>query len=540
MTKKLKIVLAQLNFTVGDFEANMKKHIEAAIKARDELSADLIVFPELSLTAYPPEDLLLRRKFIDESDRALAKLIDSIKGIYCVVGHPLRKNKKLYNGCTIFYDGKIINQYAKQILPNYGVFDEHRYFQPGSETCVATIHDIPIGFIICEDLWVKKPAEVCAKNGARLIIVTNASPFEINKHEVRLNILSKRAKENNLPIVYLNCAGAQDELVFDGGSMVVNQSGQLQNGAGFFNETLFQLDVECDENKICINQNEILVPEMNERIYQALIASLKNYVEKNNFKGVLLGLSGGIDSALVLAVAHDALGKDKVKAFMLPSQFTTDMSIEDAHILANNFQIDLGSISIQDLYQQLLSSLQPILKDKQMGVTEENIQARCRAVLLMAISNKEHLLLLNTGNRSELAVGYCTLYGDMAGGFALLKDVPKTLVYELAAYRNKISPVIPERILKRAPSAELAPDQKDSDTLPPYSILDVILENYLNLNKSVEEIVQQGFDETIVKKVIEWVRRNEYKRKQSPIGPHIEHKSFGKDWRYPITNHFKA
>jgi NAD+ synthase (glutamine-hydrolysing) len=540
MSKSLRVVLAQLNLMVGDIQGNTKKHIQAALTARDELKADVIVFPELSITGYPPEDLLLREAFINEADQALATFVSTLQGIHCVVGHPYATPQGLFNACSLIYNGSILGRYAKQQLPNHGVFDEYRYFVPGHGPCIIPIHGIPVGLVICEDLWQAEATFQAAKGGARLILSPNASPFEIDKHAKRCDILSTRAKENHLPIVYVNTIGGQDELVFDGGSMVVDEEGKLCQHAGFFNETLLPIDIDMTSAHAKIASSPVMLPSQQEKIYQALVLSVRDYIEKNRFPGVLLGVSGGIDSALTLTLAVDALGKDRVHAIMMPSRFTADISVIDTKQLTEALGVKTETISIEPAYEAFLTSLKNSFAGKKADVTEENIQARCRAMILMALSNKYGNVVLTTGNRSEMAVGYCTLYGDMAGGFAVLKDVPKTLVYELAHYRNQISAVIPERIIDRPPSAELAPDQKDEDSLPPYSLLDNMLDLYLNQGLSTPEIVAQGFDKETVEKVIQLIHRNEYKRKQAAIGPRINHKSFGRGWRYPVTNGFKG
>jgi NAD+ synthase (glutamine-hydrolysing) len=543
MSKKLRIVMAQLNLKVGDITGNLQKHLDAAITARDKLSADVIVFPELSLTGYPAEDLLLRKYFVAQANAALSKLRSEIKDIYCLVGHPYTDEQHLFNSCSLIYNGKTIGRYSKQRLPNYGVFDECRYFTPGEKSCVLPIRDIPTGIVICEDLWKLGPTREAAAQGAKLILSPNASPFEIDKHEQRLSVLSKRAQHDNLPIIYVNQVGGQDELVFDGGSLAVNAHGNISQFAGFFKESLLPVDIKVN-SLVKIPPANFTIPSgekaKEERIYQALVLSVRDYIEKNNFPGVIVGVSGGIDSALTLAIAVDALGKERVHAVMMPSRYTAEISLQDANELINNLGVSSENISIETIYQSTVESLKASFKDKKPDLTEENIQARCRALILMALSNKFGNLVLTTGNRSEIAVGYCTLYGDMAGGFAVLKDVPKTLVYQLAAYRNQLSQVIPQSSIERAPTAELAFDQKDQDTLPPYPILDKILACYLDQTQSIDEIIAQGFEPELVIKIVNMLRKNEYKRRQAAIGPHIHHKSFCKDWRYPITNGFKG
>ncbi len=539
MTKNLCVVLAQLNLTVGDIKGNLEKHIEAALKARDELKADLIVFPELSLIGYPAEDLLLRPNFIQEVTDSLAILKQKVTGIYCLVGHPHSQGGNLFNACSLIYNGETKGLYFKQHLPNYGVFDERRYFTPGETACVVNIKDIPIGLVICEDLWTEGPALQAKVAGAQIILSPNASPFEADKHERRVLALSKQARDHQVAILYTNQVCGQDELVFDGGSMAIDAQGEVCQLAGFFNQTLFPIHISANKD-ISIEKASIHVPSQLERIYQALVMGVKDYVNKNGFPGVLIGVSGGIDSALTLAIAVDALGKDRVHAVMMPSRYTADISLEDGLALIQNAGVSYETISIEPSYKEFLATLASSFKDKKIDVTEENIQARCRAVILMALSNKFGHLVLTTGNRSELAVGYCTLYGDMAGGYAVLKDIPKTLVYELAQYRNQLNPLIPERTIERPPTAELAPNQKDQDSLPPYPILDKILYAYLNQRSGIEEIIAKGFDKETVVKIVNLIRRNEYKRRQGAIGTHINHTSFGKDWRYPITNGFKG
>jgi NAD+ synthase (glutamine-hydrolysing) len=538
MAQKLRIVLAQLNLQVGDISGNLQKHLQAAVSARDELSADIIVFPELSLTGYPPEDLLLRHDFLQATQTALENFIAQITGIYCLISYPEQTAAGIYNACAFIYNGKIIAQYRKQHLPNYGVFDEQRYFIAGNIPCVVAINNILVGIIICEDAWAPGPIQQAAAQGAQVLLIPNASPFETDKHEQRVAILAKQAQQYHLPIVYVNQVGGQDELIFDGGSMVINAQGNVAQLADFFQETLLPVDISFANNHTSIATKTIKSPSPIEKIYRALVLSVHDYIEKNHFPGVIVGVSGGIDSALTLAIAVDALGKERVQAIMMPSRFTADISLEDAKSLSQQLGIQYDIIAIEPAYTSLLAALAPVFSGKKPDVTEENIQARCRAILLMAISNKTGKLVLTTGNRSELAVGYCTLYGDMAGGFAVLKDVPKTLVYELANYRNQISPVIPQRIITRPPTAELAENQKDEDTLPPYAILDKILAAYLNQGQSAADIIAAGSDPAIVKKVVNLIRQSEYKRRQAAIGPRINSTSFGKDWRYPVTNGF--
>lgn len=539
MAKKLRIVLAQLNPIVGDISGNLAKMISAANSARDELAADLIVFPELFITGYPPEDLLLRKSFINEATNAINEFKDKVKDIYCIVGHPHATAHGLHNSCSLIYNGKILGRYAKQHLPNYGVFDECRYFTPGDSPCVIDVKGIPIGMVICEDIWFPGPVQQAANHGARIIISPNASPFESDKYEHRQLVLAKRVKADNIPIVYVNCVGGQDELVFDGESMVIDHNGKICQYAGFCNEILLPVDFEVSSTVTKIETTTFSLLSEEEKIYEALKLGLRDYIRKNNHTGVIVGASGGIDSALTLAIAADALGSENVTAVLMPSRYTADMSNEDALLLAKNLNIHHEIIPIESVFKSFLETLAPVFAGKKTDVTEENLQARCRGAILMALSNKLGRLVLTTGNRSEMAVGYATLYGDMVGGFSVLKDIPKTLVYRLAQYRNQISPVIPQRTIDRAPTAELAPNQTDQDSLPPYDVLDKIIELYINNEQSIKEIVAQGFDQNTVAKVVNLIKKSEYKRRQAPIGVRINHKAFSRDRRYPITTGYK-
>ncbi len=540
MSKKLRVVLAQINLTVGDIPGNLAKLITSAHTARDKLAADIIVFPELSLTGYPPEDLLLRPAFLEAVHAALDTLKKEVHDIYCVVGYPHATSQGLFNSCAVIHNGTFVGRYAKQYLPNYGVFDECRYFTPGDSPCVIPIKGILVGILICEDLWHSSPIHQAANLGARLILAPNASPFEIDKQEQRHLILAARAKAANLPIVYTNLLGAQDGLIFDGGSMVVNLEGKIEQHAGFFNEILFPVDFEISSTQTSVRHADFTLPSIEQRIYDALVLGVRDYFHKNHFKNALVGVSGGIDSALTLAIAVDALGKDHVSAIFMPSRFTAEESLQDGLTLVNNLQVKHETIPIEPVFSSFLQSLAPSFAEKKFDVTEENIQARCRGIFLMALANKGGKIVLNTSNRSEMAVGYATLYGDMAGGYGVLKDVPKTLVYQLARYRNQIQPVIPENTLRRAPTAELAPDQKDQDSLPPYDVLDKIIELYINQQQSVTDIIAQGFDQLTVVKVINLIYKSEYKRQQAVLGTRINHKAFGRDRRYPITCGFKG
>ncbi len=539
MPKKLKIALAQLNLTVGAIADNLQKLIQTAKAARDGLQADVVVFPELSLTGYPPEDLLFRKAFLQSANDALTIFKDEVQGIYCIVGHPHLTSQGLFNACSVIYNGTILGRYSKQHLPNYGVFDECRYFIPGQTPCIVPIHGIPVGIVICEDIWHSTPAQQAANQGARLIIAPNASPFELDKQEQRHLTLAKRAKSAQLPIVYVNNVGAQDELIFDGGSMVIDHEGKICQHAGFFKEALLGFDIEISSTETHITTAPYTLPSEEQRVYDALVLAVRDYIQKNKFPGVLIGVSGGIDSALTLAIAVDALGKENVLGVMLPSRYTSEESLADGLAVIQQLGVAHQTISIEPAFSSFLTSLEPSFAGTTPDITEENLQSRCRGVILMALSNKTGKLVLTTGNRSEVAVGYATLYGDMAGGFDVLKDVPKMLVYRLATYRNQLSPVIPQNTIDRAPTAELAPNQKDEDSLPPYPILDQILALYLNQEQSIDEIVALGFDPLVVTHVVNLIHRSEYKRRQGPIGPRINHKAFGRDWRYPVTSGFK-
>jgi NAD+ synthase (glutamine-hydrolysing) len=540
MSTTLRVVLAQINLLVGDIEGNTEKIIACSLQARDQLYADLIVFPELSLTSYPPEDLLLRPALYQRINAALQKLQQSIQNISIIIGYPEQSTEGFYyNKTSLIRDGKIVVSYTKQILPNYSVFDEKRYFKPGHQICVTDIKGIPIAITICEDLWFKRPMLEAAQAGAKLMISINASPFDHCKPLSREHTMAKRAKEANIPLIYVNLVGGQDELVFDGGSMVLNAQGDVCCNAGFFKENLLPVDMVFDQTQTApIPQPTLPLPSEEERIYEALVLGVRDYIQKNNFPGALIGLSGGIDSALTLAIAVDAIGHNNVEAVMMPSRYTSEKSLSDAKTMANTLNVKYRTISIETVFQTFLQTLAPEFGDLAEDTTEQNLQSRCRGMILMALSNKLGSIVLATGNKSEMSVGYTTLYGDMAGGFCVLKDVFKTWVYRLANYRNRISPIIPQRIIDRAPTAELKEDQTDQDTLPSYPLLDAILERYIEQDQSPEEIIAAGFAEAIVLQIIRMVDRNEYKRRQAPIGVRITQRAFGRDRRYPVTSGF--
>jgi NAD+ synthase (glutamine-hydrolysing) len=532
--------MAQLNPLVGDIPGNTQRILQAAHSALAAGSADLVVFPELMLTAYPPEDLLLRPSLQPRIEQALAALCAAKLPTALVIGYPERVDGKLYNRLVVIDHGRRIGTYSKQCLPNYQVFDEKRYFEPGTSPLVLAIKGLPVAFTICEDLWFPEPMQQAAQHGAAVVININASPYSRSKLADRLQTMQLRVQETGLPLIYVNQVGGQDELVFDGASMALAADGTVQVQAAQFQEALVPVHVEWSSMQTPIvtailrGQQSPLLREVAET-YAALRLGLLDYVEKNGFKSIVLGLSGGIDSALTLALAVDALGKERVKSVMMPFAYTSTMSIEDAESEARLLGVDYRVIPIAPMYQAFMDGLSTEFAGTQVDLTEQNLQARCRGVILMALSNKQGSLVLTTGNKSEMAVGYSTLYGDMAGGFDVLKDVPKLLVYALAEYRNSIGTVIPQRVIDRPPSAELAPGQVDQDNLPSYSVLDRILELYVDQDQSLHAICAQGFERAVVEKVIRLVDRSEYKRRQAPIGVRISERGFGRDRRYPIT-----
>jgi NAD+ synthase (glutamine-hydrolysing) len=574
--KTIRIALAQMNPTVGDLHGNTGKILGYIKKARKQ-KADLIAFPELAITGYPPEDLVLKPHFIDENKEALKKISLKTNGIAAIVGFVDSSRNSLFNAAAVIADTRIIDVYHKVILPNYGVFDEHRYFRPGSRFPVYVINGVRIGINICEDIWHRKgPALIQSSAGAELIMNINASPYEMGKPSVRENILEERSRENNVIIAYLNAVGGQDELVFDGFSMVYDYKGQLIARAAQFEETMIVLDIDLGglrkyrksslsakaaaagdrpvTKKITIplsispDRNPLSCPqiepmsEKEEEVYRALVLGTSDYVSKNGFSGVVIGLSGGVDSAIVAAIAVDSIGRENVTGVFMPSPFTSRESREDASQLAGNLGIEFIELPITAIMDSYMTALAAQFRGKENDTTEENLQARIRGNLLMAFSNKFGWLVLTTGNKSEMSVGYATLYGDMAGGFAVIKDVPKTLVYELCRWRNAKSnrALIPERILNKEPSAELRPDQKDTDSLPPYEQLDPVLKAYIEDELSFSEILRLGCKADQTKQVIRMVDRSEYKRRQSPPGIKITARAFGRDWRFPITNRYRS
>ena len=533
----LNIALAQVNLFVGDIQANTEKIIRTACYARDQLNADAVVFPELSVTAYPPEDLLLRADFIAAANQAVMEIASKTTAIVVILGFPEAEGNKLFNSAAVLRNGDIETIYRKNILPNYGVFDEQRYFTAGKEACVFELKGVSVGLSICEDIWESGVVENARQAGAEILFNLNASPFHAAKIHEREDVVRQRVKATSMPVVYVNQVGGQDELVFDGASFVMNKQGEIVFRAKEFDEQVSVIGfngIEPEKKAISAHYNVISSE------YNALVLGIRDYVNKNGFKGALLGLSGGIDSALVLALAVDALGSDQVEAVLMPSRYTQDMSNKDAILEAKALGVQYHIIPIEPAVSAFNDMLADIFSGTEKDTTEENIQARSRGVILMAISNKQGKLLLTTGNKSEMSVGYATLYGDMAGGFAPIKDVPKLLVYNLAKYRNTISEVIPERVLTRPPSAELAPDQKDEDSLPAYDVLDPILERYVEQDQSAQEIIAAGYRLEDVQRAIGLVDRNEYKRRQSPPGIRITPRAFGRDRRYPITSGYRG
>ena len=556
----MKIAIAQINATVGDLTGNVSRIVEFAARAQGA-GATLMVTPELALCGYPPEDLLLREDFLAACDQALQDLAARAGNVTLVVGHPRVSDGKRYNSAAVIRDGRIVGVYDKQRLPNYTVFDEERYFEPGGKPCVFGIDGVSFGVNICEDTWgAQGPVtararggervgiNICADSwsatapraareaGANVLLVLNASPYHMDKQRVRHDIMRERVAETGLALVYANLVGGQDELVFDGGSFVLNREGVLTHQLPLFREDLGLVTLTDGDPQPGV----ITAPlAQDAEVYGALVTGVRDYINKNGFPGAIIGISGGIDSALTLAVAVDALGATRVRAVMMPSQYTAGMSVEDALAEARALNVRYTEIPIKPIFDAFLKSLSGEFKGLAADATEENLQSRIRGTLLMALSNKTGALVLTTGNKSEMGTGYATLYGDMAGGFAVLKDINKQLVYRLAHYRNGISPVIPRRVIERAPSAELRPDQTDQDSLPPYPVLDAIMEAYVEGDASPREIVAHGFAAADVERVVRLVRGSEYKRRQSPVGVRITPRGFGKDWRFPITNKFR-
>ena len=530
----MKIAIAQLNPIVGDLAGNLELVLAAARNAQ-AAGADILLTPELVLTGYPPEDLLLRPAFLAECRKMIGRLIDEVDDITLIVGHPHGNGDECFNAATVIRDGNVLGRYEKLLLPNDAVFDEVRYFTPGITPLVFEQNGVKIGLAICEDIWDIEPAAAAADEGAELLLALNASPYQKCKQSTRRDVTHARVEENSIPLVYCNMVGGQDELVFDGQSFALDKTGALVAQLPAFESALGF--VEYQNGNL---QTGSITPDLEEEasIYQALVTGVRDYIGKNRFPGILLGLSGGIDSALTLAIACDALGADKVHAVMMPSRYTADISVTDSRAMIDLLGCQYSEIEIWPIYEAFMSGLAPHFAGHAEDASEENLQSRIRGTLLMGLSNKSGKLVLTTGNKSEMTTGYATLYGDMAGGFAVLKDVAKTMVYRLARWRNTQGEVIPERIITRPPSAELRPDQKDQDSLPPYEILDAILQAYVEENLSRADIVKLGYAQADVDRVVHLLRINEYKRRQAPIGPRVTHRAFGKDWRMPVTNRF--
>jgi len=555
--ENLRVALAQINCLVGDLQGNFDK-IRANIETAQKSGADIVVFPELAVTGYPPEDLLLKPKFISDNLEYLKKLVKLVKDIVVIAGFVDKRSSHLYNSLAVIYSGKIIGVYHKMRLPNYGVFDEERYFEAGENPLVYKFGQSLFGLSVCEDVWHEDgPIKLQAAKGAKLIFNSNASPYYAGKINEREAVVKKQARLNKAVIVYVNLVGGQDELVFDGQSIVVDNKGKVIKRAAAFKEDLLIVDLAVpfskaraskdtitvannitSKNKFALAEKEIKLLEPLAEVYQALTLGLKDYINKNGFQKVVIGLSGGIDSALVAVLAADAIGSKNVIGVFMPSRYSSNESEVDARALAQNLGLKFITISIEKMYEAYLAELAAHFSGAGANIAEENLQARIRGNLLMALSNKFGWLVLTTGNKSEMSTGYATLYGDMAGGFAVIKDVPKTLVYKLAAYRNSLGAVIPDRVFTKEPTAELKPDQKDSDTLPVYEKLDPILKAYIEEDKDLGRIVSLGFDPEVVSRVLRMVDKSEYKRRQSPPGIKITPKSFGKDRRMPVTNKY--
>jgi len=539
-TNTLKVALAQMNLLVGDVRGNLERVIAEARRARDEVGAQIVLFPELTLSGYPPEDLLFHRGLRLQIEQALIELHSAVPQIGVMVGFPEYADGAIYNCAALIHGGRELARHRKACLPNYRVFDEKRYFTPGTQATVVDFLGFRLGLLICEDVWESAPVAAAAKLGAQALMIINASPYEIHKQREREQVLADRIREVGVPAAYVNLLGGQDELVFDGNSFAMDAQARVTMRADAFQEGLYCVEFARRGANLVPLAGSI-APEFSDEqsIYHALVVGVRDYVTKHGFPGVVMGLSGGVDSALTLAIAVDALGPARVHAVMMPSRYTSQMSLDDASGQASTLGVSLSSISIEDMFEVTLKALQGEFAGRKPDATEENIQARCRGVLLMGISNKTGRMLLTTGNKSEMAVGYATLYGDMAGGFAPIKDCSKMLVYRLARYRNSVSPAIPQRVIEREPTAELRHEQKDTDSLPAYEVLDPILEAFIEDDLSVDEICERGFDRTVVARVLDMVKRAEYKRRQAPPGVRVSRRAFGRDWRYPITNGYR-
>ncbi|WP_050416696.1 NAD+ synthase [Azoarcus sp. CIB] len=533
--QSLSIAVAQLNCTVGDLKANADRIIRALDQART-LGADLVLTPELALSGYPPEDLLLRPDFYRACACEVARIAEHTQGITLVLGHPEARQAKRYNAASVIRDGRILTTYHKHRLPNYEVFDEERYFDHGRAACVFELKGVKLGVNICADLWESGPAELARAEGAQVLLGLNASPYHMNKLQRRYEVLRERVGGTGLPVVYCNMVGGQDELVFDGASFALNADGSLAWQASAFDE---RLDIVRLHDGRWADGEQIAARPIEAEVYEALKIGVRDYLGKNGFPGALIGLSGGIDSALTLCIAVDALGAEKVRAVMMQSPYTAQMSLDDSRELVANLGVRYDEIPIEPAMSTFAGMLADQFRGLPADTTEENLQSRIRGMILMALSNKTGAIVLTTGNKSEMATGYATLYGDMAGGFAVLKDLYKTFVFRLARWRNTVGPVIPENIITRPPSAELKPDQKDQDSLPPYEVLDAIIEAYMERDESPRDIIAAGYPEAEVRRTVAMLKRNEYKRRQAPVGIRVTKRGFGRDWRYPITSRYQ-
>ncbi|MBV8209371.1 MAG: NAD+ synthase [Burkholderiaceae bacterium] len=538
---RVRVAVAQLNLTVGDLDGNVRKIADCAGRAA-HAGADVLVTTELALAGYPPEDLLLRRSFYEACDAALQRLAEelaALRDLHVLIGHPLAREGQRFNAASLLRQGVVVGTYCKHDLPNYDVFDEQRYFTPDNRPFVFEVRGTRFGVNICEDTWYSYAPECARAAGAQVLLVPNGSPFHLAKQLTRFEMMRRHVSRHGMAVVYANQIGGQDELVFDGASFVLDAQGKLAASAAQFEEDLLLVDFDHGVPDMLPSPQQL---PQEAQVYNALTLGVRDYVCKNGFPGGIIGLSGGVDSALTLAVACDALGPRRVRAVMMPSRFTAEMSRVDAQQLAHNLNVPYEEIPIGPMFDAAQATLAAPLQGAAWDTTEENIQARLRGLLLMALSNKTGSIVLTTGNKSEMAVGYCTLYGDMAGGFAVIKDLLKTLVYSVARYRNSLSPmmpVIPTRILTRAPSAELRPDQTDQDLLPPYETLDAIVRLYMEEGAGIEQMLEAGLPEHDVRRVVAMIRTSEYKRRQAPVGIRITHRAFGRDWRYPITDRFR-
>lgn len=540
-TSTLRLALAQLDFTVGAVADNTQRVIDTAALARDRHHADVVLFPELTLSGYPPEDLLFHAGLRKQVAAGLSRVCAEVRGIDAVVGYPEYAGTAIYNSAAFVRNGIITANHRKRELPNYKVFDEKRYFKAGVSSTIVDLKGIRTALLVCEDIWEPTPARAAKEEGAQLILVINGSPYSLNYQQRREAVVRDRVRDTGLPVIYLNLVGGQDELVFDGGSFVMNASGDVVQRAFAFKEDVFTVEVALTDGKVVPTPARIEpINREDASVYGALVLGVRDYVNKHRFPGVVIGLSGGVDSALTLALAVDALGAERVRVVMMPSRYTSQLSLEEAQAQADMLGVRYDVIPIEGMFAATVDALKEVFVGREPDATEENIQARVRGLLLMAISNKTGSMVLTTGNKSEMSVGYATLYGDMAGGFAPIKDCSKMLVYRLCNYRNSLSPAIPQKVIDRPPTAELRANQKDTDSLPPYEVLDPILELFIESDLSVDEITARGFDRATVGRVLEMVKRNEYKRRQAPPGIRISNRAFGRDWRYPITSGYRT